>query len=555
MSYTLVIKNGLIVDGTGRPSFKGDVGISGDTITAVGRIADCGDAAVIDAAGKVVSPGFIEAHTHYDPQLCWDRTASPAAEHGVTTIIVGNCGLSLAPVQPGFGQRVTKMFSKIEDISPTFFDAAVPYSWQSFSDYLDFLRPGLGVNVGATIGHSLLRHFVMGAAAQERAATDAELEAMCRVLRESIAAGAFGLSISYEHDTDEHDVPMASAFADVREKIALAQTVVESGRLYVQASLTSEIDRKLEEYDELAIIARESGACCSTIALLDIPSNPPVYQAELDKLVEIHATGGKVYAQTMVRPLDYTFQLTKAANIFYLAPVWSGIMIKPLEERKQLLSDPAIWPDLHQGLDTYTAGRGIGHFSIKRTYNADNTRYQGRKLREIAESEGVTPTEIMLRVAVLDDFKTVFESAGIIHCNSEVVAKLLDHPLVQVGSSDAGAHVAQFAGAGDPTYMLEHFVRERGDFTLERAIQRMTSDLARDFGISRRGTIQPGNFADVVVFDPATVKRGPEIVVQDLPGGGERIVRHTEGFDKVIVNGQVFVDRGVYTDARAGRTI
>lgn len=557
MGYSLVIKNGRIIDGTGRPGFVGDIAIAGDRIAAIGRIADPGGAEVIDAGGRVVSPGFIEIHTHYDPQLCWDRTASPAGEHGVTTVIVGNCGLSLAPVRPGFGARISKMFNKIEDIETSFFDAAVPYSWQSFGEYLDFLRPGLGVNVAPVVGHSVLRHFVMGDAAQQRTATDAEIEAMCAALKDAIAAGGFGLSMSFEHLTDEHAHPMASSFADTRERIALARTLVDAGRLYVQATMdnTTGSVRKLEEYDELAEIARESGACCSALAVMHFASKPDQHLEELAKLTELHATGARLYAQSMTRPLDFTFQLTKAASLFYLADIWSGIMVKPLEERKALLADETIWPQLDQSLVEYSKGNGVGHFTVKRTRRPENAHFQGRRLREIAAEDGVTPTAAMLRIALSENLETVFESAGHVHANVDEVAMLLDHPLIQMGGSDAGAHVAQFAGEGDATYMLQHFVREHGKFTLERAIQRMTGDLARDFGISERGTITIGNFADLVVFDPDTIERGPEVVVQDLPGGGERMIRHATGIDKVIVNGEIFVDQGAYTSARAGRTI
>jgi N-acyl-D-aspartate/D-glutamate deacylase len=556
MTYSLVVKNGLIVDGTGRPSFQGDVGIQGDTITAVGRVTDCNGAVVVDARGRAVSPGFIEIHTHYDPQLCWDRTASPAGEHGVTTVIVGNCGLSLAPVRAGFGARVTKMFNKIEDLDPKFFDAAVPYSWESFPEYLEYLRPGLGVNVASVVGHSVLRHFVMGDAAQQRPATDQEIKEMCALLREAIAAGAFGLSISYEHLTDENDRPMGSSFADVRERIALARTLVEAGRLYLQATLVSDnFARKLQEYDELGLISKESGACCSALALMDLPQTPLQYEKELNKLTEIHQTGARLYAQTMTRPLDFTFQLTKAASILYNAPTWSGIMIKPVAERKRLLSDPAIWPALHEGVTVATSGLGIGHFGVKRVRNPLNARYQGRLLGDIGRAEDITPTEAMLRIALADDLETVFDCTGTIHSNVDVVAQLLDHPLVQMGGSDAGAHVAQFAGEGDATFMLRHFVRNHKKFTLERAIQRMTGDLARDFGIARRGTVLPGQFADLVVFDPESVERGAEVVVKDMPGGCERMVRGAKGIERVVVNGQVFVNQGAYTSARGGRIV
>jgi N-acyl-D-aspartate/D-glutamate deacylase len=557
MAYDLVIRNGRIVDGAGRPSFLGDIGVEGDVITAIGRIEDCGAAQVIDADSMAVAPGFIEIHTHYDPQLCWDRTASPAAEHGVTSVIMGNCGLSLAPVRPGFGARITKMFNKIEDIDTRFFDSAVPYSWDAFGEYLDFLRSGLGVNVASVVGHSMLRHYVMGEAAQERAATDAEIAEMCSVLGDAVAAGAFGLSMSYKHLTDENNRPMASGFADIRERIALARTLVEGGRLYVQATVDSaDLETKLQQFEELGQVARESGASCSALAVMQQPHIPGGYQRELAKLAEIRTTGARLFGQTMTRPLDFSFRLTGANALLYLVPLWSEIMVEPLPTRKARLSDRSLWPALHEQMQAYAPGHDLlGLFTVKLATAAENERYRGRSLAEIAQGEATTSTEAMLRIAIADDFETLFDMTGSVHGDVDAVASILDHPLIQMGGSDAGAHVAQFAGEGDTTYLLQRFVRELGKFSLERAVQRMTGDLARDFGIARRGTLQVGNFADIVVFDPQTVARGPELVMSDLPGGGQRFVRRATGVDKVIVNGAVFVDRGTYTDARAGRVI
>lgn len=557
MAFDIVIKGARIVDGTGRPSFIGDIGVEGDTITRVGHVSDYNGARVIEAAGKVVSPGFIEIHTHYDPQICWDRTASPAAEHGVTTVVMGNCGLSLAPVQPGFGARITQMFNKIEDIDPEFFDAAVPYSWESFGQYLDFIRKDLGVNVAANVGHSILRHYVMGDDAQKRAATDAEIAQMCEHLGKAIAQGAFGITMSYEHLTDENNRPMASAFADKRERTALARKMVECGRHFIQLSMDfTNIAHKLEQYDELADISLQTGACMSALALMDLSLNRNQWKIELDKLDEIQKRGAKVYGQTMTRPLDYTFQLDKANSVFYGSRVWGDIMVKPIPERKRLLADRAIWPDLHAGLLEYYKGHdGHGPVRVLRVYAEANKPYLGRTLGEIGAEEGTNSTEAMLKIALRDDLKTLFDFSGEIHGNVDVVTQIMDHPMVQIGGSDAGAHVKQFAGEGDSTYVLGHLVRDLKKFSLERAVQRMTGDLARDLGLSRRGVIMAGNYADLVVFDPETVARGETILVRDLPGNGERFIRHSLGVENTIVNGKVFFDHGSYTNSRAGRIV
>lgn len=558
MPYTLVIKNGRIVDGTGAPGYIADVAIDGDRIAAVGQLAEAGDAAVIDAAGKVVCPGFIELHTHYDPQICWDRSATPAAEHGVTTVVIGNCGLSLAPIRPGFGSQLTKMFNKIEDIETRFFDAAVPYSWTSFPEYLDFIRDGLGVNIAPAVGHSVLRHFVMGDAAQERIATDDEVAQMCALLREAIAAGAFGLSMSMPALKDHSDRSMASAFADNRERIALARTLVDCGRHYVQTTLEPvDLETRLKELDAFGEVIRESGACGSFLALLDMPYLVPgQMEAELDKVTELQASGARIFGQTMARPFDFSFRMNKAASVFYMMSIWADIMLRPVPERIKALSDTSIWPALNQAFLDYIPGMDwLGKFTVKEVRDPRNKAYLGRTLREIADTEGTNPTAAMLKIALADELETLFDNTGVMHGDVNRVAALLDHPGVHMGGSDAGAHVAQFAGEGDSTFMLRHFVREHRKFTLERAIQRMTGDLARDFGIPGRGTIEAGNFADLVIFDPDVVDRGPEILVKDLPGGGDRYVRHATGIDKVFVNGKLFVDQGQYTEARAGRTV
>jgi N-acyl-D-aspartate/D-glutamate deacylase len=231
-------------------------------------------------------------------------------------------------------------------------------------------------------------------------------------------------------------------------------------------------------------------------------------------------------------------------------------MVKPIDERKKLLSDRSIWPDLHAALIEYFKGvDGYGPVRPVRVYAEENKQYLHRTLKEIGDAEGISSTEVMLRLALRDDLKTLFDFSGEVHGNPDVVSQIMDHPMIQIGGSDSGAHVKQFSGAGDSTYVLGYLVRDLGKFTLERAIQRMSGDLARDLGMSRRGTIMTGNFADLVVFDPATVNRGESLLVHDLPGNGERFIRHSTGIETTIVNGEIFFNRGTYTNVRAGRVV
>nr|WP_246357322.1 amidohydrolase family protein [Pyxidicoccus fallax] len=553
---SLLFKNARIVDGTGNPAFTGDVGVAGDRIAYVGMglKADAKAERIIDASGKVLAPGFIELHTHYDPQLCWDRTASPAAEHGVTTVVMGNCSLSLAPVTGEGRAKMTRMFNRIEDLRPELFAAAVPYCWEDFRQYLDFVRPGLGINAGAVVGHSTLRHYVMGEAAQQRPATDAELERMCAVLGDALAAGAFGLSLSYDHLHDENDHPVASSFADTRERVALARVISAHQRAYVQCNINLlDTETRLRQLDELGTLALESGVFCSVLGIMENPVTPGQWVAELEKVDALKLRGARMALETQVRPLDLAFSLNRSWLVAYYMPTWAAIMARSPSERAEGFADRA----LRQRLDEETRPfeNLFRCIHVRKTGSRDNQAYVGRSLWDISRAEGGTMTDALLDISLREGLATVFDWRNAIHANVNIVGHMLNHPSVKVGGSDAGAHIAQFSGEGDSTFMLECYVREHGKLTLERAIHRMTGEMARDFNIRDRGIITEGRFADLVLFDPATVARGEEHLVDDVPGGGGRYVRRATGFESVVVNGRVFVERGRYTDARAGRIV
>jgi N-acyl-D-aspartate/D-glutamate deacylase len=536
--------------GTGADSYLGDVEIAGDRIVAVGGDV-AGGGAEIDARGLVVAPGFIDIHTHYDPQICWDRLATPSLEHGVTTVVIGNCSLSLAPVRPGEAGKLIRMFEKIEDIREPTFNAAVPFSWESFGDYLSHIRPGLGLNVGALVGHSALRYFVMGADSQERVATDAEIAAMCDLLEQAMADGALGLSTSYV-DIDENGRPVPSRLADMREKIALCKAMAKSGRGVLQTvPYFIDIEKQLENIEELGDLSLASGVVCSIAPIIYSPVAPENWTRSLAKLEDQQRRGAKVFGQSMPRSFDINIILAETSFLLYSVRAWDLLMRKPLPERLAAFADPADRPRLVEAAERRIMPL-LRNIIIGRVHAPENQRHLGRKLTAIAEEAGKSVADVMLDIAVADGLRTEFQIRGAIHADPEFVSVILDHPLIHIGASDAGAHVTQFCGAGDTCDLLERYVRGLGKMSLERAVHRLTGEPAEAWGLRGRGTLAAGQAADVVIFDPDTIARGEEIFVGDFPGEANRYVRHATGIDKVIVNGAVVMDRGQYTAARAG---
>ncbi len=549
----LVIRNARVVDGTGAASFAADVAVKDGAIVFIGKFAGSATRE-IDAQGHVLAPGFIDIHTHYDPQICWDRLATPSIEHGVTTVVIGNCSLSLAPVKPGGRRKLVKMFEKIEDIKEPTFDAAVSFAWESFGEYLDFIRPGLGLNVGALVGHSALRFYAMGKESQERIATDDEIARMCALLEQAMAAGAMGLSISYV-DIDEDSRPVPSRLADMREKIALCKAMAKSGRGVLQTvPYFIDIEQQLANIEELGDLSLASGVVCSIAPITYSPVAPENWKRSLAKLEEQQRRGAKVYGQSMPRSFDINMRLSETSFLLYGTPEWNALMQLPIDERIAAFADPAG----RSGLVEAASTRLLPLLSILRvgdTYSPENKKFEGKPLFEAAQTLGKTLPDAMLDIAVRDKLQTEFQLKGVIHANPDEVIKILDHPLIHVGASDAGAHISQFCGAGDTSDLLERFVRKLGMMSLERAVQRLTGDLAAVWGIAGRGMIREGYAADLVLFDPDTIARREEEFVSDFPGEARRYICHADGIDAVIVNGAVVREAGAYTAARAGLVI
>lgn len=550
----LIIRNARIVDGTGAPEIRGDVAVKDGKIMSLGTVEEKGEQE-IDAGGKVLAPGFIDIHTHFDPQLCWDGLATPSIEHGITTVVIGNCSLSLAPVKEGGADKIVSMFGVIEDIKKPTFDEAVPFSWESFGEYLDFLKPNLGLNVAALIGHSALRYYVMGAASQERAATADEIERMCALVEEAMAAGAVGISSSYV-DMDENMHPVPSRFAEYEEKEALAKAMAKSGRgIWQVVPYFIDPAEQLKNIQELGDISIAAGVPCSLQPVLSSPTSP-VAEEITQALEAERARGARVYGQVMPRCFDMNMRLAETSMLLFGLPTWKGIMDLPRHERRARFADPELRETLVQEMKGAQGVSGTLPFLIVGSVeSSENEAYQGRTLGEIAQTEGKELGDIVLDLSLRDDLNTEFKLVNVLNADKASVAELINHPLLHFGASDAGAHITQFCGTGDTTHMLEHYVRETGRLSLERAVHRMTGEVAQDWGILDRGTIEAGKAADLVLFDLDAIKCGAEEFVDDFPGEANRYVRRSEGYEAVIVNGQIVYDGLGYTEQRPGQVV
>lgn len=555
-SRSVLVRNARIVDGTGSPAREGDVAVVNARIVAVGTGLSASDlpadARTVDAEGRTLAPGFIDVHTHFDPQICWDRLATPALEHGVTTVLMGNCSLSLAPVRKDDRRALAGMFKQIEDVPLTAFDAAVPWSWETYPQYLDYVREGLGINVAGLVGHSPLRTYVMGAAAQERKATEDEIAQMGAVLADAIRGGAAGLSTSYV-DIDENMKPVPSRFADRAEIVALGRAMKAAGRGLVQTvPVFYSPPAQLQNIRDMAEISRQTGLLCS-IAPIVHSAQGTLWKDSLALLEEENAKGARVYGQSMPRSFDMNLRLSESSFLLYALPAWAALMRLPLEERKRGFADPARRAELRN--HAVLLGPLWQIMEVGRTARPEHRHLEGRRVADLAKEQGVQPADVLLDLACSEDLETEFALRNFLHADPAGVTAVLSHPCIHLGASDAGAHVAQFCGAGDTTHLLARWVRELGTFTLEDAVHRMTGKLADDFGIRGRGRIEVGLAGDLVLFDPATIDRGEEEFVSDVPGGGNRYVRHAKGIHAVFVNGALAWDGERYGAARAGEIV
>lgn len=555
--HDLVIRDGLIVDGSGLPARHGDVAINDGRITAVGGRA--GEARlVLDATGKVVAPGFIDPHTHYDAQLCFDPYAFPAIEHGVTTVVPGNCSLSLAPLRVDQRDAFSRMFRLIEEMPEAAFDAGVDWRWgEGFGGWLDTLAGNIALNVAPLVGHSVLRMFVMGGDAQQRHATADETRAMADLLRVCLDAGAVGLSTSFV-DIDETYRPVPSRWAAPAELDALAAVLGEKAAVLQIVHEFFDADLTVARIEQLAGLSLRHGITTTLSPLFHSDANPGAVTKVMAAVHEARSRGAAVWPQVQTRPIDISFTLDQRSLMLLTMPSWWQVAslrdrsekLAAVADRRQVLVD-----EMNALARRGNEGTGAGGFVVRDVVHDRNRDLVGRTIGDIADERGCTPGDAVVDLALEEDLGTWFIRASIGHDNSQVIGELLADPLVHVGASDGGAHVGSFSTFGDTGYLFSEFVRGTKSLSLEAAVKKITLDPATIWGLDGRGLLASGNAADVVVFDADRIGRGPEIASDDFPGDGIRWIRRQEGVETVVVNGEITwsADDGYVPDARAGQ--
>jgi N-acyl-D-aspartate/D-glutamate deacylase len=558
----LCIRGARIVDGSGGPSAVGDIGIKDGRIVFVGTVGSVDEQAAetVDAAGLVACPGFIDPHTHYDAQLFWDPQASPSNVHGVTTVIGGNCSLSLAPLAAENADYNRRLLAKVEGMPLAALEQGVPWSWKDFGGYLGALDGRLGVNAGFLQGHSALRRHVMGQESNQRPAREDEMPRLRAALAESLEQGALGLSfdVSDLHsDGNNERVPARAATAE--ELIELCEVVGEHAGTTLEGIFVGG-DNGFDE-QEADLVARLSATANRPLNwnLLVVDARDPDRRwRQLTASRRAREIGGRVVALTMptIVPMNMSFLNYCGLN---LMPGWSAVLSLPVEERMVRLADPETQQWMQARADSDEAGMfrrlaDFGGYVIGDTHSPQNEGLKGRVVRDIAAERGTQPFATLIDIVVSDRLATVLWPSAPDDDDAHwaLRAEIWSDPDVMLGGSDAGAHLDRMVGASYPTQLLADCLHGRRLLTVEQAVKALTDDPARLFGLTDRGRLEPGFHADIVLFDPETVGATPAALVHDLPAGAVRLTSGSTGVARVLVNGVTTVVDGAATGALPG---
>ena len=559
MAHDLVIRGGLIVDGTGAPGRTGDVAVSGGRIAEVGTVTARG-AEEIDAGGLVVAPGFIDPHTHYDAQLTWDPSASCTSWHGVTTIVTGNCGFTIAPCRPSDRLTLMKMLEYVEGMSLQAMQQGIQWRFETFREYLDALdRLPLWVNVAPLIGHSAVRQFVMGDAAWEREATAEELERMGGEVRRAMGDGAIGFSSTTNmNHVGDRGRPVPSRLGTDGELEYLVAAMGATGRGIVELTVGGSRRDRVAEVERYAELARASGRPVTMVSVRHNPVRPDEHRQILARVEDAWRQGLRLHPQGTCSPLTSTFTLMNGF-VFGRYKVWRRVLEARPSEWRAIFAAPAFREEFRQTVGRTALFSGdVAPLRIKRVVTPARQALTGRTVTEAARELGVDVVDFFFDLAVEDDFRTEFLAATM-NTDAAAVAEIFTHPAAVLGLSDAGAHITLFSEAGQTSQLLGHWVRERKAISLEAAVRLITSAPAEIFGIPDRGRLVPGLAADITVFDPATIACHEEEIVNDMPDGGPRFISRASGIQWSLVNGRSVIRDGRLPEpaevSRAGRVI
>jgi len=561
MTYDLVIKNGSVVDGSGNPQYRADVAVNDGKIAAIGRINE-GAKQTIDAEGHVVSPGFVDGHTHMDAQVFWDPIGSCSCYHGVTSVVMGNCGFTLAPCKQEDADLVFRNLERAEDLSRDAMLEGIDWRWETFPQFLDVVDElPKGINYAGYIGHSALRTYVMGERAFTDAASEDDVRKMQHLVKEAVQAGAIGFSTSrtFNHLTAD-DRPVASRLAEWDEVRAIVNAVGETGKGLFEIAGEApgrDPERIAEYHGRLRDLAVASGVP-QTWGMFSVRAAPDLWRPYFDLLDETAAAGGRMYAQVHSRALSSLLSF-ESNTPFDNWEYWSEFRQLPLAEQAAKLRNPEIKAKLIEVASReYTGPRIVGAEARPPEwdfiYPMDDMVYDKPSMAELARAKGVHPVELMIDMALERDLKMFFRQP-IANEDQSQVLDMMKHPRSVITFSDSGAHVSQIMDSSLQTHLLSYWVREKQAMTLEEAVKQITYNTATMWGLHDRGLIREGMAADLVVFDPKTIGARMPDVVHDLPAGAKRLKQTADGILNTVVNGEILLTNNEHSGAVPGQLL
>ena len=566
MTLDLLIRGGTVVDGSGGKRFSADVGISDGRIAKIGRITDAATR-TIDADGLIVSPGFVDGHTHMDAQIMWDPMGSCSCYHGVTSVVMSNCGFTLAPCKPADREWVANSLSYVEDISPDAMKAGIDWTWESFPEYMAAVeRRPKALNHAMYIGHSAIRMFVMGRRAVTDEATDEEISRMARIVQEGIKAGAMGFSTSRTHTHLTPDgTPVASRVAawEEIERIVAAMAELDAGIFQAGPDILSRTENAafLERMRHFALAYKRP--IMFGLISTQQGEDPASWQMQTKAIEDTNAAGGRMFGQGTTRSINAIFSL-KSYLPFDVLPAWKKIRSLPLGEQQKQLRDPAVRRELiaaeaaMKPKDNKMQGGGAATTDPRKPdydnlFALKGVDWDDPTINELARASGKHPVEVMIDLS-LENANQIYQQP-IVNEQREDVLGMLKFDATLATFSDSGAHVAQEMGSSLQTHLLHYWVDKRGAFTLEQAVKKLTHDNARAFELKGRGLVKEGYKADLLLFEEGRVRPCLPTVESDLPGGARRLVQKAEGIRATIVNGVVTLENGESTGHFAGEVI